>query len=51
MLTRAHHSFEPFDQAVAHLRDYFDRLVRDGSDWSDAGRGRLSAPPHPETTS
>jgi len=34
MLARAYHSFEPFDQAVNHLRDYFDRLVQDGSEWS-----------------
>jgi len=34
MLARAYRSFEPFDQAMNQLRDYFDRLVRDGSDWS-----------------
>jgi TetR/AcrR family transcriptional repressor of nem operon len=33
MLTRSYRSFEPFDQAVAHLRDYFERLVRAGSEW------------------
>lgn len=33
MLSRAYRSFEPFDAAIAHLRDYFDRLVRAGSDW------------------
>lgn len=35
MLARAYRSFEPFDEAVHQLRDYFDRLVQDGSDWSD----------------
>ena len=34
MLARAYRDFEPFDQAVAHLRDYFDRLIEDGSTWS-----------------
>lgn len=34
MLARAYRSFEPFDQAMNQLRDYFDRLIRDGSDWS-----------------
>jgi len=33
MLTRAYRSFDPFDQAVGQLRDYFDRLVRAGSEW------------------
>jgi hypothetical protein len=34
MLARAYHSFEPFDQAVHQLRDYLERLLRDGSDWN-----------------
>jgi AcrR family transcriptional regulator len=34
MLARAYRSFEPFDDAVNHLRDYFDRLVLDGTEWS-----------------
>lgn len=29
MLARAYRSFEPFDQAVHHLRDYFRRLQED----------------------
>lgn len=33
MLARAYRSFEPFDQAVHSLRDYFERLIADGSDW------------------
>jgi TetR/AcrR family transcriptional regulator, transcriptional repressor for nem operon len=34
MLARAYRSFTPFDAAIAGLRDHFDRLVKDGSDWS-----------------
>jgi AcrR family transcriptional regulator len=37
MLARAYRSFEPFDAAIDRLRDYFDRLVREGSDWPLAG--------------
>jgi AcrR family transcriptional regulator len=37
MLSRAYRNFEPFDQAIGHLRDYFDRLVRQGSEWPLAG--------------
>jgi TetR/AcrR family transcriptional regulator, transcriptional repressor for nem operon len=33
MLARTYRSFEPFDQAVHQLRDYFDRLIAEGSDW------------------
>jgi AcrR family transcriptional regulator len=33
MLARSYRSFEPFDQAIHQLRDYFDRLVREGSNW------------------
>jgi hypothetical protein len=29
MLARVHHNLEPFDQAVNHLKDYFDRLLED----------------------
>ena len=36
MLARTYHSFEPFDQAVHQLRDYFERLIADGSEWSAA---------------
>ncbi len=38
MLARAYHSIEPYDAAVTQLRDYFDRLLHDGSDWSSAHR-------------
>ena len=34
MLARAHQKIEPFDAAIGSLRDQFDRLIRDGSDWS-----------------
>ncbi len=34
MLARTYGSLEPFDQAVFALREYFDRLVIDGKDWS-----------------
>ncbi len=34
MLARTYHSIEPYDAAVTQLRDYFDRLLHDGSDWS-----------------
>lgn len=34
MLARAYRDFEPFDQSMNQLRDYFDRLVREGSEWS-----------------
>jgi TetR/AcrR family transcriptional repressor of nem operon len=40
MLSRAYHSFEPFDCAVASLRDHFDRLVADGSNWSSPQQPR-----------
>lgn len=30
MLARAYRSFEPFDQAINQLRDYFKRLTREG---------------------
>jgi AcrR family transcriptional regulator len=34
MLARAYRQIEPYDNAVTQLRDYFDRLLRDGTDWS-----------------
>lgn len=36
MLARTYKSLEPYDSAVTQLRDYFERLLRDGSDWSSA---------------
>ena len=34
MLARAYQDVEPYDAAVTQLRDYFDRLRHDGTDWS-----------------
>jgi TetR/AcrR family transcriptional regulator, transcriptional repressor for nem operon len=34
MLARAYQDIEPYDAAVTQLRDYFERLRRDGTDWS-----------------
>lgn len=34
MQSRACRSMEPFESAVALLRDYFDRVIADGTDWS-----------------
>jgi AcrR family transcriptional regulator len=34
MLARTYRTIEPYDTAVGQLRDYFDRLLRDGSEWS-----------------
>lgn len=41
MLARAYQNIEPYDAAVTQLRDYFDRLLRDGTDWS------MPRPPDP----
>lgn len=41
MLSRSYRDLVPYDTAVTQLRDYVDRLLADGSDWS-APRG---APP------
>jgi TetR/AcrR family transcriptional regulator, transcriptional repressor for nem operon len=43
MLARAYHNIEPYDVAVTQLRDYFDRLLQDGSDWSSPRRPRRQA--------
>jgi hypothetical protein len=34
MLARTYRSVEPYNNAVTLLRDYFDRLLADGTDWS-----------------
>ena len=34
MLARSHRDLELFDNAVHHLRDYFDRLLADGTAWA-----------------
>lgn len=40
MLARTYRTMEPYDRAIAHLRDYFERLINDGTDWSTATRYR-----------
>jgi AcrR family transcriptional regulator len=34
MLARTYRSIEPFDHGIAQLRDYLERLMKDGTDWS-----------------
>jgi AcrR family transcriptional regulator len=34
MLARSYQDIAPYDAAVTQLRDYFERLRRDGTDWS-----------------
>lgn len=34
MQAKAYKTLEPFDAAVTQLRDYFDRLLADGGEWS-----------------
>ncbi len=36
MQARTYRSIEPFESAVAILRDYFERLIQDGTTWSTA---------------
>ncbi len=36
MLARTYKSLEPWDTAVTQLRDYFERLLHDGANWSSA---------------
>jgi TetR/AcrR family transcriptional regulator, transcriptional repressor for nem operon len=38
MLCRAYRDATPYHEAVTQLRDYFDRLLADGTDWSDVLR-------------
>jgi AcrR family transcriptional regulator len=47
MLARTYRKIEPYDAAVTQLRDYFDRLLADGSDWSAPRRPRTRAKPSP----
>ena len=42
MLARAYRSIEPYDTAVTQLRDYFDRLLSDGTNWSAPRSGALA---------
>ena len=34
MLARSYRNIEPFDAAVSQLREYFERLLADGTSWS-----------------
>jgi AcrR family transcriptional regulator len=45
MLARSYRSIEPYDVAVTQLRDYFERLVRDGSEWSAPKRAMSRSKP------
>jgi AcrR family transcriptional regulator len=38
MLAKAYRDFEPFDAAVGQLRDTFDRLIAQGTNWSGPKR-------------
>jgi AcrR family transcriptional regulator len=42
MLARAYRSIEPYDTAVTQLRDYLERLVRDGTDWTSHSSERTT---------
>jgi len=44
MLARAYQNIKPYDAAVTQLRDYFDRLLRDGTDWSMPRSSNLTQP-------
>lgn len=54
MQARAYKSLEPFDTAVTQLRDYFDRLLSDGTSWSrprgDRGHDGASPSESPDPT-
>jgi hypothetical protein len=45
MLARTYQTIHPYDAAVSSLRDYFDRLLRDGTELSMPRRAPPSAPP------
>jgi TetR/AcrR family transcriptional repressor of nem operon len=34
MLARSYRAIEPYDNAVTRLRDYFERLLADGTEWA-----------------
>jgi hypothetical protein len=38
MLARSYRNLEPFDAAVQQLRDYIERLLADGREWSAPGK-------------
>ncbi len=39
MLARTYRSLQPYDSAVSQLRDYFTRLIQDGTSWHVPHRG------------
>jgi TetR/AcrR family transcriptional repressor of nem operon len=45
MLARTYRNIEPYDAAVTQLRDYFDRLLKDGSDWAAPKQTRTRSKP------
>jgi len=44
MQAKAYKHLEPFETAVAQLRDYFDRLLADGTNWNAPQRGDGAEP-------
>jgi TetR/AcrR family transcriptional repressor of nem operon len=44
MLARSYQSIEPFDAAVSQLREYFERLLADGTSWSQPRPAPLNIP-------
>jgi AcrR family transcriptional regulator len=38
MLARTYRSIGPYDTAITQLRDYFDRLIDDGTNWQNGPR-------------
>jgi AcrR family transcriptional regulator len=40
MLARSYRTIEPYDTAVSQLRDFFDRLLKDGGQWSAPRRAK-----------
>lgn len=34
MLAKTYRNIDPFDTAISQLRDHYDRLIREGRDWS-----------------
>lgn len=49
MLARTYRSLEPYNNAVTQLRDYFDRLLQDGTDWSKSRPAADPTSPDPES--
>jgi TetR/AcrR family transcriptional regulator, transcriptional repressor for nem operon len=47
MLARTYQNIDPYDAAVTQLRDYFDRLLGDGTNWS-MPRPPISTPSSPK---